>query len=242
MTTLLLRGTLPDVADFVYEVSEDSLLFGMFLCFFILFASLTVMNMLVGVLCEVVTCVSSVEKEQLVVNFVQAQLSKLLHEQLGQKLDAPMSKTQFLQLLGRPQAARTLHEVGVDVLGLMEISDFLFKEEKELSFPEFMGLVLELRGSNTATVKHIVDLQKFFHMELQKTFHVLDTRVSCIMEQTGASIRIRNDPHRSKTEEIGAIKHMDSWGLVGLGATRMSQLGRSPISNPMKARGTRKVR
>merc|ERR1712129_331694 len=36
----------------------------------------------------------------------------------------------------------------------------------ELSFPLFMETVLQLRGSNNATVKDIVDLRKFMAQEL----------------------------------------------------------------------------
>jgi len=165
MGSLLMRGTLPDHADFVGEVTAEHPIFGILLCFFILFASLTVMNMLVGVLCEVVSVVSSVEKEQVMVTFVQNQLQTLLQRCVG---DKPMSKAEFRELLGHPQAARALHEVGVDVLGLMEISDFIFKDGQLLPFPAFMEMVLELRGTNAATVKHIVDLQRFFHVELQR--------------------------------------------------------------------------
>jgi hypothetical protein len=168
MLSLLLKGTLPDVADFVMEVSDASPIYGICLLVFILFASLTVMNMLVGVLCEVVSVVSAVEKEQLVVSYVQVQLRSVLEHCIGSP-DKPMSKKEFTELLGLPQAARALHEVGVDVLGLMEISDFLFKDGCNLTFPDFMEMVLELRGSNTATVKHIVDLQKFVHLELLRT-------------------------------------------------------------------------
>lgn len=183
MTSLLLRGTLPDVADLVYEVSDENMVYGMLLLVFILFASLTVMNMLVGVLCEVVSVVSSVEKEQLVVNFIQNQLRTLLQHYSPSGAEAgTMSKAEFLDLLGRPQAARALHEVGVDVLGLAEIVDFLFKDGKRLAFPDFMEMVLELRGSNTATVKHIVDLQRFTHLELRKTKYDIERLVVYVLE------------------------------------------------------------
>jgi len=193
MASLLLRAALPDVADMVYEVSDESWMFGVFLCVFILFASLTVMNMLVGVLCEVVSVVSSVEKEQLVVNFVQTQLRSLLHHCVGDA-DKDMSKEEFIDLLGFPQAARALHEVGVDVLGLMEIADFLFKDEKKLTFPDFMEMVLELRGTNTATVKNIVDLQRFVHLELRKSQVSLQKQLVKMMEsKDGSHVEARID-------------------------------------------------
>merc|ERR1719359_1155504 len=48
MSTLLLRGALPDLADFVERVGGESFLFAILLLIFILLSSLTVLNMLVG--------------------------------------------------------------------------------------------------------------------------------------------------------------------------------------------------
>merc|ERR1719454_2292760 len=70
-----------------------------------------------------------------------------------------LSKREFEQLLILPEAAQFMQNVGVDVVGLVEFSDFIFKD-RELTFPEFVELVLQLRGSNQATVKDIVDMRK----------------------------------------------------------------------------------
>jgi len=140
-------------------------------------------------LCEVVSVVSSVEKETLVVSFVQTQLRALIQDCVGDTTDG-MTREQFADLLGRPQAARALDEVGVDVMGLLSISDFLFKDDKKLSFTDFMEMVLELRGTNTATVKHVVDLQRFVHLELRKTATNMEKKMHIIMGNPGNAERI----------------------------------------------------
>eukprot|EP00928_Gymnodinium_smaydae_P034482 TRINITY_DN2441_c0_g1_i1.p1 TRINITY_DN2441_c0_g1~~TRINITY_DN2441_c0_g1_i1.p1 ORF type:complete len:665 (-),score=164.75 TRINITY_DN2441_c0_g1_i1:38-2032(-) len=163
MVTLLLHGALPDMADFVIDVSTSSIFNAFFALFFILLSSLTVLNMLVGVLCEVVSVVSSVEKEQMTVRFVKSKLLELIREGgIDEDQNGMISKPEFEELLTHPEAARILQEVGVDVVGLVDFADFIFHDEGvELSFPDFMELVLQLRSSNTATVKDIVDLRKF---------------------------------------------------------------------------------
>merc|ERR1719282_1050077 len=68
-----------------------------------------------------------------------------------------------------PEACSALTEIGVDICFLVDNIDFFFAadddesgdNDKSLSFEEFMTLMLELRGCNTATVKDIVDLRKF---------------------------------------------------------------------------------
>jgi len=57
--------------------------------------------------------------------------------------------------------------MGVDVFGLVDLTDFIFRDGHALDFGEFMELVMQLRGSNQATVKDIVDLRKFIVNEIK---------------------------------------------------------------------------
>merc|ERR1719210_264437 len=78
-----------------------------------------------------------------------------------------LSKDEFEALLVLPEAAQFIAEVGVDVVGLVEYSDFIFKD-REMSFSDFVELILQLRGTNQATVKDIVDLRKQVMQEFEK--------------------------------------------------------------------------
>jgi len=135
----------------------------------VLLASLTVMNMLVGVLVEVVSVVSSVEKEAMQVNFVKERLSRIVENfKEGAGVHTQFTRAEFVMLLETPEAARALQDVGVDVVGLVDYHDFIFQEESNFDFVNFMEMVLSLRGANTATVKDIVDLRKFLVQEMTK--------------------------------------------------------------------------
>mmetsp|Transcript_95664 Transcript_95664/g.275649 ORF Transcript_95664/g.275649 Transcript_95664/m.275649 type:complete len:693 (+) Transcript_95664:105-2183(+) len=171
MHTLLLDGTLMDgTGSVVKALARESFAYVAMFYLFILLAALTVMNMLIGVLCEVVTAVASTEKEQITVNYVKTQLQKAFHEGgLDKDKDGKISKEEFSRILEFPEAFRALEECGVDVMNLVDNIDFIFVDdsdddqikERQLSFSDFMELVLSLRGCNTATVKDIVDLRKF---------------------------------------------------------------------------------
>merc|ERR1712032_1234273 len=167
MSTLFLDATLPDLAAIVNEAGEESFGFSVLLMVFILLGSLTVMNMLVGILVEVVSVVSAVENEQLTVNFVKQKLQTLKYSESESSIDR-ISRHEFEKLLVRPEAAKIIQEVGVDVVGLVDFADVIFQDADELSFGEFMGLILQFRGTNNATVRDIVDLRKFMTQELQK--------------------------------------------------------------------------
>jgi hypothetical protein len=153
MSTLLLEGVLPDQAKFVRTNGDGGWLTGALSLIFVLMASLLVMNMLIGLLCEVVGVISAVEKEQLLVNHVKQQLQSIL----GNK---EVTREEFVGLLTNSASAKTIQDLGVDVSGLIDYFELIFAERDELSFSGFMELVLELRGSNTATVKDIIDLRK----------------------------------------------------------------------------------
>jgi hypothetical protein len=165
--SLILHGTLLEECPVVVNMLGEITLGHMLLFYlFVLVASLTVMNMLVGVLVEVVKVVSLVEKEQLQVQYVKDRLALVTGDfRVDDGGEAQISKGEFEALIQTPEAAKALHDVGVDVVGLVDFLDFLFPEDRPLSFPEFMESILELRGGNKATVKDIVDLRAFIRKE-----------------------------------------------------------------------------
>lgn len=169
MNTLLLRGTMPDQEEVVEDVATQHWFFRFFMLFYILLASLTVMNMLVGILCEVVSVVSTVEKEELLINYVKGALQEMIMKAgLDVNGDNRISRGEFEQLLDNREAARALQDVGVDVVGLVDYIDFIFVGGRDMSFGDFMDMVLQLRGSNTATVKDIVDMRKMMANQFDK--------------------------------------------------------------------------
>jgi len=212
--SLLLKGTLPDLADWVNEVGRENLFLAALLMVFILFATLTVMNMLVGVLVEVVANVSTMENETMMVNMVRAKMLLMIEKlELDKDGNGTLSKAEFEQLLVLPEAAQFMQSVGVDVVGLVEFSDFIFKE-KELTFPDFVELVLQLRGSNQATVKDIVDMRK----QMTAEFEAMSFEFS---NHSNALGRIIESERREESELGALVKSVDALQQ----ALRSSSLG-----------------
>jgi hypothetical protein len=127
------------------------------------------MNMLIGVICEVVSAVAATEREAMTLVFVKERIKELMA--LGDDNgDCHISKQEFLQLFSNKAATTILEDVGVDVVGLVDFADTIFEpdysdetdepEEKVLSFADFMGVVLDLRGTNTATLRDITHLRR----------------------------------------------------------------------------------
>merc|ERR1711904_211462 len=79
ISVLIIEAALCDnVGDTMETIMQESrpTAFAYGCCIFL--ASLTVMNMLVGVLCEVVSAVAATEKEELAVHFVRSKISQIL--------------------------------------------------------------------------------------------------------------------------------------------------------------------
>lgn len=173
MRYLLLQGTAPDLYHPAVEIWDENVFYALLFLFYILVVSITVMNMLVGVLVGVVNTVAAVEKEQLMVNFVQTNLCSLLENQkIDRDNSGTISRDEFEDLIQLPEAMRSLTQMGVDVVGLVDLADFIFQDyhykDREIPFADFMELIMQLRGSNQATVKDIVDLRKFITQEINK--------------------------------------------------------------------------
>lgn len=209
MRFLLLHGTMADLADPAVVFFDESFWYALMFLFFILMVTITIMNMLVGVLVGVVSTVSNVEQEQLVVTFVKENLLSVLRSiQSSDHLrDGTISREEFSVMLHSPEAIRAFNMLGVDVLGLVDLSEFIFHGGDELEFVEFIDLCLQLRGSNQATVKDIVDLRKFIFMELKFLTGMTDLTVDAM------------DRYASGNDEaaVGASSSMTSFKCAPMG-------------------------
>eukprot|EP00927_Polykrikos_kofoidii_P038926 TRINITY_DN33379_c0_g1_i1.p1 TRINITY_DN33379_c0_g1~~TRINITY_DN33379_c0_g1_i1.p1 ORF type:complete len:670 (-),score=140.12 TRINITY_DN33379_c0_g1_i1:270-2279(-) len=165
MYSLMIHGTLlEDVKKISNDIAAENLLYAVVFYVYILLAAFTIVNMLIGVLCEVVSMVAATEREQIMVSYVVNKVREMVDE-LDDDRDGTISKDEIQRILMNPKACRALQDVGVDVLGLVDNVDSLFvdksgKEKQGLQFPEFIEVVLQLRGSNSATVKDIIGLGK----------------------------------------------------------------------------------
>eukprot|EP00418_Pyrodinium_bahamense_P032164 CAMPEP_0179133930 /NCGR_PEP_ID=MMETSP0796-20121207/63710_1 /TAXON_ID=73915 /ORGANISM="Pyrodinium bahamense, Strain pbaha01" /LENGTH=91 /DNA_ID=CAMNT_0020832909 /DNA_START=1 /DNA_END=273 /DNA_ORIENTATION=- len=90
-------------------------------------ASLTIMNMLIGVICEVVSAVANTETEQLTLTYVKEKIHEIMDATgADTNADQMISKAEFIELLKNEKATKILNEVGVDVIGLVDFVDEIF--------------------------------------------------------------------------------------------------------------------
>jgi len=160
MNTLLLDGILPENAMIVNELAGANPIFFPIIMVFILLTSVTLMYMLIGVLVDVITMVAATEKEGIVVSTVSHRL-RLALTAMGHDTEEPLSKMEFQELLVDSDVACILQEVGVNVVVLVDMSDVIYesidKDGRGMTFENLVEVVLNMRGTNPATVKDVKD-------------------------------------------------------------------------------------
>mmetsp|Transcript_48400 Transcript_48400/g.144548 ORF Transcript_48400/g.144548 Transcript_48400/m.144548 type:complete len:517 (-) Transcript_48400:267-1817(-) len=186
MVTLTVEAILPDQGELLHELSEARWYYGLIFFVFLVLATLTMVNMLIGILCEVACRVSTREKEIMDIEMVEAKLLKIVTESLDYNQDNRISKSEFLDILKNQNACKALHQVGVEATDLVAHADLIYNddyedqdsdgsfEEKKLNFNEFMQVILKMRGTNAATIKDITNLKKFIKDDISRLERVVN--------------------------------------------------------------------
>jgi len=168
MHNLIVFATfLDNLSFFIVNIKLDNTLCFILAWTYISLASLTVMNMLIGVLCEVISAVAEEEKEGMMVEKVNDKFGEIVSK-LDTNSDGTLCWDEFQKILDYPEALKALNEVNVDPESMVDMAEDLFFEDGEpvsLTFQEFMEMVLDLRGGQGATVKDIMSLGKRFSLK-----------------------------------------------------------------------------
>jgi len=162
LLTTVLCG--PD-ADFLTSLLKAGFAHYVLFIVYLLVAQLTIMNMLIGILCQIVTDTSQDDKEQ---QFEEAcgNLIRSLAERVDINGSGTIDKAEFEEALTNKEIACSLDDMGVDVVSISDYGGFIFRECEELSYSDFYHMVSQFRGGREVTLKDIMDLRKYIVMEL----------------------------------------------------------------------------
>lgn len=157
MDTLLLTGVFGSQAEVMHQITEGNPVAWPLIVFFMALVSLTIMYMLIGVMNDSMSVVASTEKNKIEVSWIVSRLRDEV-ERLGHKEEDMRLTTSDLQTLSlEPGIIKIMQEVGVDVVVFADMLEMIFEETahsgQAMSFEDFVGLVLNTRGQNPATVK-----------------------------------------------------------------------------------------
>lgn len=164
---LLLWGAFADQeAIFTDLLSLGYIYYFLFMAYMVL-GSWTVLNMLIGVVCEVVSTAAELEREEDKTEELRTHILGVVNF-VDTDGDKKVSAEEFVRICENPQAMEELHALDVDVLALVDYADVLFQDKGELSMKAFTELLVQFRGTNTGTVKDLVDVRKYLKLEFMK--------------------------------------------------------------------------
>jgi voltage-gated sodium channel len=131
MWNLLMAGTLlDDIKAVLNDVGGQSWVLCVIFLVFVLISSFTVLNMLIGVLCEIVGAVAKQEKEGAVVKFVKQTLLGVLIK-CDNEGDGKIDRLEFENFVNHPESEPAFKELGVDRDNLLSLIDVIFSEASE---------------------------------------------------------------------------------------------------------------
>eukprot|EP00971_Amphidinium_carterae_P010001 197419-Amphidinium_carterae.1 len=133
MMVLLIRGTLLDnPSTIVDQLGELSVVLVILYFIFVFLSSFTVLNMLIGILCEVISQVSETEQEEAAVQYLKGTLLELL-EVYDKNDDRMIGEDEFDLLMHNPEAHLILTNFGVDAFDLVSMRNLLFADRLDAS-------------------------------------------------------------------------------------------------------------
>jgi voltage-gated sodium channel len=176
MYKLTIEGVfLDNLGDTVDTIAASSPFYAVIFLVFVVFAALMVMNMLIGVLCEVVSAVASTEKEEMNMLALKSKLKEVMNN-LDQNQSGCLTLTEFMQIMKDMKTVALLHEIGVDPIGLIDAAPSIFGATdrddddegageaapglKQIDFEEFVEIVLSHQRSNTPSMKDLREMQQ----------------------------------------------------------------------------------
>lgn len=162
---LLLEVLCGPSADFVLSLLAEGCVYYLMYLAFLLIALLTLMNMLIGILCEVVAHEAQLSKEKAFLMEVEKQVTRLAKD-LDDDGSGGISADEFERIIRDPSMITSLHEFGVDIVDVAHFARFVYEQTDEISLPDFGQMVGQFRGSKACTVKDIMDVRQYITMEL----------------------------------------------------------------------------
>jgi len=193
MWSLALHGTFADgISDIMEDIRALETLgydwvlgWSMISVFFlyVLLTNITVMNMLIGIVCEVVAEVKQRDEKLSAVDYLKRNLRELLIE-LDKDGNGQISKEELQNARLMPMAKDVLRELDVDLEDLLVLTEPLFEQdvdegrEQEVTREELLNVILDMRGDRDVRMEDIVrmrcDMRRYLSRQFQHLSDLYD--------------------------------------------------------------------
>jgi hypothetical protein len=198
----------PDGKGGTYDWHLPWLCIGLFLMY-VLLTAVTVMNMLIGVLCEVVSTVQKEEDLNRAIDVMQKQLRDMLIN-LDEDQNGQISKDELQKVVKQEQACRVLQELGVNPEFVMDLTEALFEDDKaagrvqEVTREELMKVILKIRGERELNMGDLVevqvDLRRLVHRRMDECLDLLEKTYRKLVHEEPPKVHHGHQKHHDHAE------------------------------------------
>eukprot|EP00931_Biecheleriopsis_adriatica_P008479 TRINITY_DN109662_c0_g1_i1.p1 TRINITY_DN109662_c0_g1~~TRINITY_DN109662_c0_g1_i1.p1 ORF type:complete len:585 (+),score=126.15 TRINITY_DN109662_c0_g1_i1:90-1844(+) len=246
MMSLFTYGVLGDNLYFFFStIREESLIFFWLGFFFLLASGITLLNMLIGVLCQVIGDSSQEETEERVLREMKECLERAFK---AADLDenGVIQESEWENMLENPVTLNALRQLGADdddelKSRLIELKPKIFKKNKPitegkdgddeedtpttLDFPDFVDQVMDFRSDVPASVLD-VELIKIFMRREDKRLNKLFGKIEPMLTKiTGHTVQRRSSksPNKAASEPLA---HNSLPGMIDDNAEAKAETGK----------------
>lgn len=196
--TLLAYGTFTDGITIIlmnYLLPTSTALTLGFLVF-VFMSSFTVLNMLIGIICEAILRVTEAQDSEAERQFLEANLSELL-SCYDKNSSESLGKTEIDMVMSNPETIQYLTTFGTDVELLKGALEFQLEnlkpaedgEEPEMEFKTFIDIAKRLRDGHNAKIKDVMDLRCYTSGRLDQVQTSLDKLLTSLVDPLAATPR-----------------------------------------------------
>jgi len=150
--TLMLDNSAPLMTSLLFSGQFNYIVAGAFFMLYALLSAMLILQMLIGVLCDVVSRVGSEQREATAIGLVKQELLADLKQFDGG--DGKISQEELLQVMSNPSSKAVLKKLNINRLFLLELQKMMFtKPGQQVSIKSALTLMVMCRGDNPTTVE-----------------------------------------------------------------------------------------
>merc|ERR1719198_2826960 len=147
-------------------------------------------------------------------------------------LGGTLNRADFDKFLMQPDVAVIIQDVGVDVMGLIDMADMIYedkdKEGKGLSFVDFIDVVLNMRGTNPSTVKDVKQQIRVMKNAMKESSFSLRKHIEQDMDKF--RMEVMEQLIEIRRSQLGSDAGSEMGEMITKGATMVSLTPMSPDS------------
>eukprot|EP00931_Biecheleriopsis_adriatica_P053006 TRINITY_DN30942_c0_g1_i1.p1 TRINITY_DN30942_c0_g1~~TRINITY_DN30942_c0_g1_i1.p1 ORF type:complete len:680 (-),score=162.25 TRINITY_DN30942_c0_g1_i1:39-2078(-) len=174
MWTLALDGTFMDslkedlenLRTLEKQGYDNFIAWAMILTFvgYVLLTNITVMNMLIGIVCEVVSEVKKQDEQATAIQLMQQHLRGMLCE-IDTDGDDKISRDELGCVVYNHKACQVLRELDVEPKSVLELTEALFEDDEDegreasVTREELLEVILKIRGNREVNMEDLISVQ-----------------------------------------------------------------------------------